>query len=69
MKPIAEIAQAMGLSDDDVDLYRKYKAKISLNVLNKFADKPNGKYVVVTAITPRRTVKARRRRPSAWRWR
>ena len=52
MKPIAEIAQAMGLSDDDVDLYRKYKAKISLNVLNKFADKPNGKYVVVTAITP-----------------
>ncbi|MEW5719819.1 MAG: formate--tetrahydrofolate ligase, partial [Chloroflexota bacterium] len=52
MKPIAEIAQAMGLSDDDVDLYRKYKAKISVNVLNKLADKPNGKYVVVTSITP-----------------
>jgi formate--tetrahydrofolate ligase len=52
IKPIAEIAQAMGLSDDDVDLYRKYKAKISLNVLNRFADQPNGKYVVVTALTP-----------------
>ncbi|MCI0477013.1 MAG: formate--tetrahydrofolate ligase [Anaerolineales bacterium] len=52
MNPIAEIAQSLGLSDDDVDLYRKYKAKISLNVLNKFADKPNGKYVVVSSITP-----------------
>ena len=52
IKPIAEIAQALGLADDDVDLYRKFKAKISPNVLNKFADKPNGKYVVVTSITP-----------------
>ena len=42
----------MGLSDEDVDLYRKFKAKISPGVLQKFADRPNGKYVVVTAITP-----------------
>ena len=52
VKPIAEIANAMGLSDEDVDLYRKFKAKISPGVLQKFADRPNGKYVVVTAITP-----------------
>ncbi|MDE3091700.1 MAG: formate--tetrahydrofolate ligase, partial [Chloroflexota bacterium] len=52
MKPIAEIAAAMGLSEEDVDLYRKFKAKISLSVLSKFDDKPNGKYVVVTSITP-----------------
>lgn len=52
MKPIAEIAHALGLDEQDVDLYRKYKAKISLNVLHKFADKPNGKYVVVSSITP-----------------
>jgi formate--tetrahydrofolate ligase len=54
IKPIVEIAQAMGLTDDDVDLYRKYKAKISLHVLDKFVDKPpsGGKYVVVTSITP-----------------
>lgn len=52
IKPIAEIAQAMGLADEDVDLYRKFKAKISLGVLNKFADKSNGKYVVVTSMTP-----------------
>jgi formate--tetrahydrofolate ligase len=52
IKPIAEIAGAMGLADEDVDLYRKFKAKISLGVLQKFADRPNGKYVVVTSITP-----------------
>ena len=52
VKPIAEIATAMGLAEEDVDLYRKFKAKISHNVLNKFADKPNGKYVVVTSMTP-----------------
>lgn len=52
IKPITEIAHAIGLSDDDIDLYGKYKAKISLDVLKKFADKPNSNYVVVTAITP-----------------
>ena len=52
IKPIAEIATAMGLAEEDVDLYRKFKAKISHQVLNKFADKPNGKYVVVTSMTP-----------------
>src|SRR5574341_987140 len=52
IKPIAEIAQSMGLSDDDIDLYGKFKAKVSLDVLKKFSDKPNGNYVVVTAITP-----------------
>jgi len=52
IKPIAEIAHAMGLADEDIDLYRKFKAKISLAVLSKFADKPNGKYIVVTSITP-----------------
>jgi formyltetrahydrofolate synthetase len=50
--PIADIAHARGLSNDDFELYGKYKAKISLDVLKKFQDKPDGKYVVVTAITP-----------------
>jgi formate--tetrahydrofolate ligase len=52
VKPIAEIASAMGLSEEDVDLYRKFKAKIPLGVLQKFSERPNGKYVVVTSITP-----------------
>ncbi|MBI4787560.1 MAG: formate--tetrahydrofolate ligase [Chloroflexi bacterium] len=52
IKPIAEIAQRMLLSECDYDFYGRYKAKVSLDALDKFAAKPNGKYVVVTAITP-----------------
>ena len=49
---IAEIARKMGLGEDDIELYGKYKAKISLDVLDKIKDKPDAKYIVVTAITP-----------------
>jgi formate--tetrahydrofolate ligase len=52
LSPITEIAQRRGLANDDLELYGKYKAKVSLDVLKKYKDKPNGKYVVVTAITP-----------------
>lgn len=52
MKPIIEIAKSIGLEEDDIELYGKYKAKISLSVLEKFRDRPNGKYIDVTAITP-----------------
>lgn len=52
MKPITEIAESLGLSSEDIDLYGKYKAKVSLEVLNKFSEKPQGKYIDVTAITP-----------------
>ena len=50
--PIAEIAAAAGLEADEVDLYGKYKAKISLSVLERLADRPDAKLVCVTAITP-----------------
>jgi methylenetetrahydrofolate dehydrogenase (NADP+)/methenyltetrahydrofolate cyclohydrolase/formyltetrahydrofolate synthetase len=52
LKPILEIAELLGLTEDDLDLYGKYKAKIHLDVLEKFKDRPNGKYIDVTAITP-----------------
>ncbi|MCL4394813.1 MAG: formate--tetrahydrofolate ligase [Chloroflexi bacterium] len=52
IRPISEIASAMGLAEEDVDLYRKFKAKISLGVLQRLADRANGKYVVVTSLTP-----------------
>jgi formyltetrahydrofolate synthetase len=52
MQPILEIAEKLGLSADDLDLYGKYKAKIHLDVLEKFKDRPQGKYIDVTAITP-----------------
>ena len=50
--PIVEVAQSVGLSEDDIDLFGKWKAKVHLDVLKKFKDRPNGKYVDVTAITP-----------------
>ncbi|HXM69798.1 MAG TPA: formate--tetrahydrofolate ligase, partial [Thermoanaerobaculia bacterium] len=52
LRPIAEIAAAAGLEPDEVDLYGKYKAKISLSVLERLADRPDAKLVCVTAITP-----------------
>jgi len=52
IRPIIEIAEKLGLSEDDIDFYGKYKAKIHLDVLQKFADRPQGKYIDVTAITP-----------------
>jgi len=52
MQPIVDVAAALGLSQDDLDLYGKYKAKVHLDVLEKFKDRPQGKYIDVTAITP-----------------
>jgi formyltetrahydrofolate synthetase len=52
LKPILEIATMLGLTEDDLDLFGKYKAKIHLNAIEKFTGRPNGKYVDVTAITP-----------------
>ncbi|GAB4576288.1 MAG: formate--tetrahydrofolate ligase [Anaerolineae bacterium] len=52
LRPILEIAEKIGLTEDDLDLYGKYKAKVHLDVLKKFADRPQGKYIDVTAITP-----------------
>ena len=50
--PIVKVAQAVGLDEDDLDLYGKNKAKIHLNVLSRIQDLPRGRYVDVTAITP-----------------
>ncbi|HAH75307.1 MAG TPA: formate--tetrahydrofolate ligase [Kandleria vitulina] len=52
MEPIAEVAAKLGLSDDDLELYGKYKAKVSLDTLKKVENNENGKLVLVTAINP-----------------
>lgn len=52
MQPIAEIACSIGLGEDDIELYGKYKAKVSLATWDKMKDKPDGKLVLVTAINP-----------------
>lgn len=52
LRPIREVAAGLGLTEDDLDLYGKYKAKVHLDVLERFKDRPNAKYIDVTAITP-----------------
>ncbi len=52
MKPIDEVAKEVGLLEDEIEYYGKYKAKVSLDVLKRLQGKPNGKYIDVTAITP-----------------
>ena len=52
LKRIDEIAKMLNLTDEDYDVYGKYKAKIDLSVLNKLKDKKDAKLVLVTAITP-----------------
>ena len=52
MKPIKEIAEQLGLGEEDLELYGKYKAKISLETISKVKNNPDGKLILVTAINP-----------------
>lgn len=52
MEPIVKIAEKLNLNEDDIELYGKYKCKISLDVLDKNKNKEDGKLVLVTAINP-----------------
>lgn len=52
METIDEIARKLGIADEHLEHYGRYKAKISLDLYNQVADKPDGKLILVTAITP-----------------
>lgn len=52
MLPVKEVAKEYGLSEDDLELYGKYKAKITDELWDKVKDRPDGKLVLVTAINP-----------------
>ncbi|MCJ7626724.1 MAG: formate--tetrahydrofolate ligase, partial [Anaerolineaceae bacterium] len=52
LKPITQIADELGVLPEELELYGPYKAKVSLDVLERLKDVPNGKYIDVTAITP-----------------
>jgi len=52
MKPIREIASSIGIDEKYLELYGNYKTKIQLEILDELKDKPKGKYIDVTAITP-----------------
>ena len=52
MKPIKEVAEKLGIAEDTLSLYGNYKAKISAGQLEALKDKPDGKLILVTAISP-----------------
>jgi formyltetrahydrofolate synthetase len=52
LKPILQIAQELGIRENELELYGPYKAKIKLEILDRLKNRKNGKYVDVTAITP-----------------
>jgi formate--tetrahydrofolate ligase len=52
LKSIAEVARTLGVEEDELELYGRYKAKVSLDVLQRLKDRPDGKLIAVTAIPP-----------------
>ena len=52
LKPISEIAASLGLTDNDLEFYGRYKAKVRLEAIRRFTRRPNGSLVLVSAMTP-----------------
>ena len=52
MMPISQVAAKLGMTDDDLVFYGKYKAKISDGYIKKTAENPAGKLILVTAVNP-----------------
>jgi len=52
LKPIVEVAADIGISEDELELYGKYKAKVDMSVWERLKDKPDGKLILMTAINP-----------------
>ncbi|MCD8046521.1 MAG: formate--tetrahydrofolate ligase [Clostridiales bacterium] len=52
MEPIADVAARIGIGEDDIELYGKYKAKLTDDLIHRIQDRPDGKLVLVTAINP-----------------
>ena len=52
MNPITDVASRLGIPDDALDQYGRYKAKVSLDYVDSLTDRPDGKLILVTAISP-----------------
>lgn len=52
LEPIKDVIKKVDIEEDDIDLYGKYKAKISDDLWDKIKDRPDGKLILVTAINP-----------------
>jgi formate--tetrahydrofolate ligase len=52
LRPIGDIAAQAGILDDELEPYGRFKAKVALSILDRLADRPDGKLIITTAITP-----------------
>ncbi len=52
MLPITEVAKKLGIGEEDIELYGRYKAKLSMDLIKRVKERPDGKLILVTAITP-----------------
>ena len=52
MLPVTEVAKKLGIGEEDIELYGRYKAKLSMDLIKRVQAKPDGKLILVTAITP-----------------
>ena len=52
MLPVTEVAKKLGIGEEDIELYGRYKAKLSMDLIKRVQSKPDGKLILVTAITP-----------------
>ena len=60
LKPLGDVAAAMGIGTHLLEAYGEHVAKIKLSAVEELADRPKAKYVVVSAVTPPRSASARR---------
>ncbi|MGZ4115012.1 MAG: formate--tetrahydrofolate ligase, partial [Actinomycetota bacterium] len=52
LRPIAEVARIAGIEEDELEPYGRYRAKVDLSVLDRLSNRPDGKLIITTAITP-----------------
>jgi formate--tetrahydrofolate ligase len=52
LRPIAEVAADAGILEDELELFGRYRAKVSPSVFERLSDRPDGKLIITTAITP-----------------
>ena len=66
MEPIGKVAEQIGIGEDDLELYGKYKAKLSDDLIKRVQDRPDGKLVLLTAINPTPAEKEKLQQVLAW---
>jgi formate--tetrahydrofolate ligase len=64
LRPITEIAASAGIPDDVLEPFGRIRAKVELSILDRLAERPDGKLIITTAITPTKAGEGRRRRRS-----